>query len=301
MPVEMIEIEAFVAIAEAGTFTQAARALHCSQPAISRRIDLLEREVGSPLFERTHSGVRLTDAGVAFLPHAQRVLAAVRDGAAAVRESVDGSVGTLTLALIGTLASTQLTEQLRRFRRQNSDVRLVLHTARSNEVSEMVLRGDAALGLRYFADPHPEIISHPVHEEALVVVCSGQSELVRDTPVEPSDLAGVAWVAFPSTVGSTAEPFARLFQRQLVLWGLHDADRVTIDSLTAQKRLIEADFGIGLLPASSVEEELRLGTLHALSGPALGASAPVMAIHRRSGFLSGPAKRLLADLTEHHQ
>ena len=56
----MIEIEAFVTIAEAGTFTRAAEMLHCSQPAISRRIEPLERELGAPLFERIHSGVRLT-------------------------------------------------------------------------------------------------------------------------------------------------------------------------------------------------------------------------------------------------
>ena len=61
MHMEMIEIEAFVTIAESGTFTRAAEALHCSQPAISRRIELLERELGAPLFERIHSGVRLTD------------------------------------------------------------------------------------------------------------------------------------------------------------------------------------------------------------------------------------------------
>ena len=108
----MIEIEAFVTITESGTFTRAAEALHCSQPAVSRRIELLERELSAPLFERVHTGVRLTEAGAAFLPHAQRILAAVRDGAAAVRETRDEDTGTIALALIGTLASTQLTAHL---------------------------------------------------------------------------------------------------------------------------------------------------------------------------------------------
>ncbi|HEX2282305.1 MAG TPA: LysR family transcriptional regulator, partial [Thermomicrobiales bacterium] len=53
---ELIEIEAFVAIAASGTFTAAAERLHISQPAISRRIDLLEMELGAPLFERYRSG-----------------------------------------------------------------------------------------------------------------------------------------------------------------------------------------------------------------------------------------------------
>ena len=77
-----------------------------------------------------------------------------------------------------------------------------------------------------------------------------------------------------------------------------EAELVTIDSLTAQKRLIEANFGIGLLPSSSIDEELRLGTLSRLDGPALTAAIPVVAVHRRSGYLSGAAKRLLSALTD---
>lgn len=293
---EMIEVEAFVAIAEAGTFTRAAAALHCSQPAISRRIELLERELGAPLFERIHSGVRLTDAGTAFLPHARRVLAAVQDGVGAVREIVEEDVGTITLALVGTLASTRLAAQLSRFREDHPRVHLVLHTGRSHEVSEMVQRGQATIGLRYFTDPRPEIVSHPAHEEALIVVGAARSRLVRENAREPSALVGVPWVAFPADTGSFAEPYARPFMRQLHLWGLEDAERITIDSLTAQKRLIEADFGIGLLPASSVEEELRLGTLRALPITSLSVTIPVMAIYRRDGYLSHAARRLLMDL-----
>ncbi len=67
---------------------------------------------------------------------------------------------------------------------------------------------------------------------------------------------------------------------------------ITIDSLTAQKRLIEADFGIGLLPASSIEEELRLGTMQVLPIAALQTTVPVMLISRCQGYLSRAARRL---------
>src|ERR1051326_7395536 len=85
MAVELDHVEAFVAIVRRGGVTRAASALHLSQPAVSRRLDLLEREVGAPLFDRMRAGLTLTEAGRTFLPHAEAVLASVRDGLDAVR------------------------------------------------------------------------------------------------------------------------------------------------------------------------------------------------------------------------
>jgi DNA-binding transcriptional LysR family regulator len=296
---EMIEIEAFVAIARAGSVSRGAVAVHLSQPAMSRRIDLLEREIGVPLFDRVPSGVRLTEAGKAFLPYARQVLAAARDGAAAARALEAEERGTVTLALVGTLASTGLTARLRDFRGEYPGVRLLMHTARSDEVSALVQRGEAQLGLRYFAGADSDLVARPVTDEPLRVVCAGQSRLVDRAATDARALAGVPWVGFPQGPTSSGEPFARVVEQQLLRCGLGDTEFITIDSLTAQKRLIEADFGVGLMPASSVAEELRLGTLHILSIAALETAVPVMVVHRRNGYLSGAARRLLASLTAH--
>ena len=93
-------IEAFVAVVQFGGFTRAADALHLSQPALSRRIGLLEGNLGQPVFERGRKGARLTDAGRTFLPHAQAALACLRDGAAAVQALAQGDAGRLTLAIV---------------------------------------------------------------------------------------------------------------------------------------------------------------------------------------------------------
>lgn len=299
MPMELNEIEAFVTIARVGGFTRAATILSISQPAISRRIDLLERELGAPLFERVPTGARLTEAGRAFLPYAQQVLASTRDGAAAVRALEDDEQGSITLALVGTLASTRLTAQLQAFREVHPHVRLLLRTARSDEVSELVRLGDALLGLRYFADPQTEICSLPVMREPLHIVSAAHSRLLPGVPTDPSALQGVPWIGFPIDTGSSGEPFARLLAQQLLWHGLDNAEMIAIDSLTAQKRLIEADFGIGCLPASSVEEELRLGTMRILPVAALQTSVPLMLIHRRQAYLSRAARSLRDMLTQH--
>ena len=81
---ELDHVEAFVAIVRRGGFTRAAETLHLSQPAISRRVHLLEGELGAPVFDRIRSGAVLTDAGRAFLPYAESMLASTRDGFDAV-------------------------------------------------------------------------------------------------------------------------------------------------------------------------------------------------------------------------
>ena len=68
--------------------------------------------------------------------------------------------------------STALTTRLKRFRRAYPDVKLAIRTALSREVSALVRRGDATLGLRYFADPDQDLVSVPLYGEMLVTVCA---------------------------------------------------------------------------------------------------------------------------------
>jgi DNA-binding transcriptional LysR family regulator len=296
--VEIDQVETFVAIVRRGGFTRAAGALHLSQPAVSRRLDLLEREIGRPLFDRTSGGARLTEAGRAFLPHAEALLASMRDGIEAVRALEHTDRGSVTVALVGTLASTALTARLQRFRRAHPDVRLALRTALSREVSALVRRGDVVLGLRYFPDPDPDLVSVPLYEEPLVTVCAPTHRLAAARRPGAAMLAGETWVAFPLRQGSSGESYAQLLSQRLAALGLDEAEIVPIDSLTAQKRLVEAGFGLGLMPASAVEEEMRLGTLRALEIAAMRLAVPVVLVHRRRAYLSGATRALMALLTE---
>ncbi len=290
-------VEAFVAVVEAGGFTRAAHALHLSQPALSRRIALLEHELGQAVLERGRAGSRLTDAGDAFLPHAQAALACVRDGVAAVRALAHGDVGRLTLAIVGTLASTGLTARLARFRKELPEVRLLLRTGSSSEVSGLVRRGDATLGLRYAADPGPDVVSRDVAREPMLVIAPGDHALARTRRIPARRLAGEAWVGFPPRRGAIVDPFGQLLVRRLAAAQLDAAEVVMIDSLTAQKRLVEGGFGLALVPASSIDEELARGTLCTLDVPQLRAEVDVTLIHRKGAFLSPAARRLIDELT----
>src|SRR5438874_10544794 len=118
----------FLAIHRSGGFSSAAERLGRSQPAISRRIALLEDELGAPLFERIASGVALSQAGQVLLPHAERVLAALKDASEALAALRAGHSGPVSLAAVGTLAGTNLTRVLKRFSARFPDAELSLRT-----------------------------------------------------------------------------------------------------------------------------------------------------------------------------
>jgi len=287
------EIETFVSIARRGGFARAAESLHRSQPAISRRVEMLERQLGTPLFERVRGGVILTEAGRTLLPYAEAALAGLKDGAEAVRGLARGERGAVSVALVGTLASTRFAGMLRQFGQRHPSVKLELRTANSDEVSDLVRRGEATLGLRYFTDTDPGLVSEQVTEEALVLACSPDHRLAGRRVRDPGALAGERWVAFPPR-RRRREPFATALEQRLAAAGIEAAEIVRIDSLTAQKRLVEAGFGIALLIESSVQEELRLGSLEIIDAPALRGGVPVTLVRRRNGYLSGAAQSLVA-------
>ena len=295
---ELDHVEAFLAIARSGGFARGSAALHLSQPATSRRIKLLEAELGAPLFDRLSRGVALTEAGRAFLPHAQALLASMRDGIDAVHAVRRTGHGPVTLALVGTLASGGLTAQLGRLCQAHPGLDLRLRTALSAEVSALVLRGDAAMGLRYGTDPDPGLVSVVIYQERLVPVCPpGHPLAARGTDLAAA-LAGQRWLAFPPRPGAPRDPYAAALQQLLAAHGLGAAEVLPIDSLTAQKRMAEAGFGLAILPESSLEEELRTGTLCAIDVPTLTATIPVALIRRRNAFQTGAARALTAALTD---
>jgi DNA-binding transcriptional LysR family regulator len=289
------ELETFLTIARVGGFGRAAQVLHRSQPAISRRIDMLEAELRMPLFERVRGGMLLTEAGRALLPYAERALAAVKDGAEAVSNVERGDHGTVSLVLVGTLASTPLAQKLRSFRAKHPGIRLLLRTARSAEVSEIVRRGEATIGLRYFADLDAGLACEQVGEEALVVVCAADHSLAGRRLRDARKLAGERWVAFAPD-RERRETFATVVDERMRAAGLGAVETVYIDSLTAQKRFVEAGFGLALVVESAIDEERRRGAVAVIHVPALQGKFPVVLVRRRDGYLSGAARALCRNL-----
>jgi DNA-binding transcriptional LysR family regulator len=285
-------LNTFLVVHRRGGISNAAKALHRSQPAISRRIALLEQELGVPLFERVAGRTMLSDAGRVMVPYAERAVAAAQDAENAVRALARPNSGPVALAVVGTLAGGRLSTIMKRFVSEHPGVDLTLRTATSAEVSALIRRGEATIGLRYERDRSDDLDCELLFAEPLQVVCAPDHPRAGRRVAGLADLRGERWIAFPEVPGrreiSASHVFA-LFQT----CGLGEVDWTPVDSLTAQKRLVEAGLGIALLSQSNAADELRSAALSTIGVRDLAASQDIVAVTRRGGFLSAAAHRLL--------
>ncbi|MCA9844854.1 MAG: LysR family transcriptional regulator, partial [Dehalococcoidia bacterium] len=133
---ELAQLEAFLQVAHHRSFSRAAEALFLTQPSVTARIQSLERELGERLFERSGRSVSLTDAGIAFIPHAQRALTAVQEGADAIDAVRHGEVGSIRIGASSSIGTYNLPDVLERFRDIRPGVHVNLTTGQTEEVVE---------------------------------------------------------------------------------------------------------------------------------------------------------------------
>ena len=159
---------------------------------------------------------------------------------------------------MGTLATAGFAEGLRRFAAAFPAVRLALRTATSREVSALVRRGEATLGLRYGAEDDPVLETTPAGQEVLTAVAGRDLAARLGDAAGAEALRGMPWVGFPPARDGGS--FGDALQGLLLRAGLGGAPLTPVDSLTAQLRLVEAGLGLGLLPAAAAKEGLASGS-----------------------------------------
>jgi DNA-binding transcriptional LysR family regulator len=191
-----------------------------------------------------------------------------------------------------TLAGGRLSAILKRFAGEHPDVNLALRTATSVEVSDLVRRGEATIGLRYDPDTSRDLDCELLFAEPLRVVCAPDHRLAGGRVARLADLRDERWIGFPELPGRR-EIAASHVSALFLTHGLGEVEWTPVDSLTAQKRLVEAGFGIALLSESHVADELRSSTISTIGVGDLLARHNIMMVTRHGGFLSAASRRLL--------
>ena len=168
---ERRQLEFFLAIAEAGSFTRAAQVLHVAQPSLSYSIRTLEHELGSDLFERHGRGVRLTSSGEALVGPARRAVRSFGAAASAVRAVEDGASGLLRVVSSTSWAVHPLVGLVGEFRKLRPHVRFeVTDPAVRAVVLDQVRTGQVDFGLVDGAPPAGALASLELAEQQLLAV-----------------------------------------------------------------------------------------------------------------------------------
>jgi len=205
-PVNIEAVRAFVAVAEDGQFQQAAARLDVSQQAVSKRIAVLEAELGTALFKRTPSGAALTQDGRTFLPHAGAILAAVSAAIASVQP------GTRPLRVDVLDRGNGAVDLLREFCQENPEITVEMITGHgAASTIKALLAGEIDAGYAYLRDVAgelgPGLARAYARLEPMHVILGVRHPLARSRSVRPAELARYrGWV--PGIVeGSEWETF----------------------------------------------------------------------------------------------
>jgi DNA-binding transcriptional LysR family regulator len=272
------QLTAFVEVARHGNVSRAAESLLVSQPAVTARLKRLEAELGAPLFVRRPRGMRLTEAGEAYLPFAVRALETLAEGRHLVNAYEGGGAGRLALGAAPAVSTYVLPALLKRFAVGHPRVAVSVRTGHSEEVLELVLREQVDLGL-VRALRHPEIVSTPLYEDRLVLVVEPEHRFASRRGIEVAEIGQEQVILFDRT-SSYHELTSAFFRRAGVL----PAGVMELDNIDAAKKMVQEGFGVALLPGTAVAGELEAGVLREVAiTDAEPVRREIVAIRRRSG------------------
>ena len=175
---ETANLRAFVQVALTRSFSAAARELHLTQPAVSKRIATLETQLSARLFDRIGRRVRLTEAGATLLPRARRILSELRASTRAIR-NLDGRVqGPMLIGTSHHVGLHKLPPVLSAYTRGYPQVELDIRFLDSEVIVQEVERGELELGIATLPETPPEgVVTTPVWRDELVIATSAEHPL----------------------------------------------------------------------------------------------------------------------------
>ena len=255
---ELRQLETLAAVADRGSFSAAAEALGISQPAVSQQIQTLERDIGSPLIDRSGRRARLTERGEVVLRHARRLLAA-RDELARELADQDGELaGHLVVGSSTGLGEHVLPPLLGGFRELHPAVSVTLRVEVTVTVIDRVLERELELGVVGATRANRALVYEPFLEDRIVLAVPAGHRFAGRT-IGLDDL-----VAEPLIVMQAGAGVRTVIEDELRRAGVRARDlRIAMEMglQESAKAAVEAGYGVSFLSSLALDRELRLGTL----------------------------------------
>lgn len=255
---DLRKLRYFVHVAELGGFGRAARSLGVAQPALSRHVRDLERELGVRLLHRNGRGVLLTDAGMHLLPRAKSIVEDAERAAREVQAFSAMPVGTVAIGVPPSVSQILLTPFVRRSQARYPGIQLRIVEGFSGYIQEWLLTGRIDVAVLYGQRRNPAVASEELLVEDMCLVGAASDPRMAADEVPLSSLAGLPLI-LPS----------RPHGLRLLVDGVTAASRVDlvvtveIDALPTIKDLVATTGAYTILPFSAVHREVTAGLLRA--------------------------------------
>jgi LysR family hca operon transcriptional activator len=243
---ELRHLRYFVAVAEAGGLTTAAKLrLHTAQPSLSRQIRELEAEVGVQLLTRHARGIELTAAGRAFLDHARIALAQAEAAKEAARRIAYPAKPTFALGFLTGQEMDWLPEAMNVLRDELQKIEVTVTSQYSPLLAEALTRGKLDLAFMRAEPDMPDLTYQLVTKERLVVVLPRDHRLAAFQDIDPRELAGENFITVSSTAPTVKAVIDEFMSRsRLDIHPSHEAD-----NLTMAVSMVASTHGVALLPS----------------------------------------------------
>ncbi|MBU6497035.1 MAG: LysR family transcriptional regulator [Rhodospirillales bacterium] len=288
MKIPIDGVQAFVHVAELGSFNRAAEHLFITQTALTRRVQRLESFVGLRLLDRTTRSTALSPMGREFLPLARRIVEDLVHGLDRLRTSSRLGVGDVTVATLQSVAFRQLPVALRRYARKFPENRIHLLERSGALVTEAVREGQADFGIHIQQDIQRDLIEDMLMRDPFVLVCSRSHPAARLKMVAWADLKGIDLITLGGASGNR-----RIVEGELSRTGLNTRGRFVVESTPSAIALARENVGAAILPAAMNATTVATGLIEVpLVEPVLYRA--IALVRRRSETLSPAAGSLYA-------
>ena len=250
---ELSELRAFVAIKETGSFSGAAKSIHLTQPAISKRIQTMEQHLDISLFDRIGKSVQLTEAGQSLIPSYRRILDELKESERIISNLRETTRGHLRFATSHHIGLHRLPAVLRQFSKDYPDVDLELQFMDSEQACQQVLHGDIELGIVTLpTQPDERLTLQNVWHDPMHCVVAADHTLASSEKITLAQL-----LSQPSILPSSDTYTRALINRALKL---DDNTNILMETnyLETIKAMVETGIGWGVIPGSMLDDSLRV-------------------------------------------
>jgi DNA-binding transcriptional LysR family regulator len=243
------QLQAFLSVAETGSFQAAARRCGFTQSTISRQIQALEAEVGLPLFHRT-AQAKLTVAGECFLPRARRICQEWQKALEELTELLEGKQPELCVAAIHSVCNYYLPPILQKFCQKYPDVQLRVTTLGSDRALKVLKDGLVDLAIvmnNRFLTTSPEMVVEILYNESIKLLMAANHPLGQYETVPLPELAKYPQVVFKDGYG-----MQRLVQDKFMQQGHNLKAALELNSPEAFRGVVRLGEMIALLPETAL-------------------------------------------------